>query len=138
MTGHRGNPGLRGRLLNKSVDAYVLAIETFNRLSAKYRVEAFCYLVCNAWERLLKGKILDDTRKRSSIYFPKVRKQQHRTLALRDCIKRMLPNEKDPIRAHQTGRPSVCKRLPIPAEKGTSFTVPMGATLAPYRSGEFS
>ena len=56
MKGHRGNPGLKGRLLNKSVDAYVLALETINRLSIQYRLEAFCYLICNAWELLLKGK----------------------------------------------------------------------------------
>jgi hypothetical protein len=98
MNVHRGNPGLRGRLLTKSVEAYILALETINRLSVKYRIEAFTYLVCNAWELLLKAKILDDTRKGSAIYYPKVRKQKRRTLALRDCVKRLLTNEKDPIR----------------------------------------
>lgn len=98
MAKHRGNPGLRGRLLGKSMEAYVLALETVNRLSVKYRIEAFSYLICNAWELLLKAKILDDTRKKSAIYYPKVRKQKSRTLALRDCLKRLLPNEKDPTR----------------------------------------
>jgi len=98
MTTHRGNPGLRGRLLGKSVEAYVLALETINRLSIKYRVEAFTYLICNAWELLLKSKLLEDTRKHSSIYYPKKRNQKRRTLALRDCIKQLLPNEKDPTR----------------------------------------
>jgi hypothetical protein len=98
MKRHRGNPGLRGRLLSKSMEAYVLALETINRLSVKYRIEAFAYLVCNAWELLLKAKILVDGRKRSTIYYPKVRKQKRRTLALRDCIKRLLLNEKDPTR----------------------------------------
>ena len=60
MKGQRGNPGLKGRLVDKSVEAYILALETINRLSIKYRLEAFCYLLCNAWELLLKAKILED------------------------------------------------------------------------------
>ena len=45
MRGKRGNPGLKGKLVAKSLDAYVLSLETINRLSVKYRVEAFCYLM---------------------------------------------------------------------------------------------
>ena len=59
MKGRRGNPGMKGRLVDKSVDAYVLALETINRISIQYRMEAFCYLLCNAWELLLKAKIVD-------------------------------------------------------------------------------
>lgn len=37
---HRpGNPGTKGRLLAKSVEAYLLALETINRLTVTYRVE---------------------------------------------------------------------------------------------------
>lgn len=39
MKGRRGNPGLCGKLLDKSVEAYILALETINRLSIQYRVE---------------------------------------------------------------------------------------------------
>ena len=98
MLKKRGNPGLKGRLLNSSIDAYVLALETINRLSVRYRTETFAYLICNAWELLLKAKILDDTASRKSIFYPRVRGQRLRTLALRDCIKKVFPNEKDPIR----------------------------------------
>ena len=55
---HRGNPGVRGKLLKKSVEAYVLALETINRLTITYRVETFCTLVCNAWELLLMSWLL--------------------------------------------------------------------------------
>ena len=51
---------LKARLVDKSIEAYVLALETINRLSIQYRLESFCYLFCNAWELLLKAKILDD------------------------------------------------------------------------------
>ena len=67
MKGRRGNPGLKGRLVDKSVEAYILALETINRISIQYRIETFCYLMCNAWELLLKAKIIEDTRKTNSI-----------------------------------------------------------------------
>lgn len=94
----RGNPGLKGRLLEKSIEAYVLALETINRLSIKYRVETFCYLICNSWELLLKAKILTDTGSRESIYYVKRRGEPARSLSLRDCLKRVFTNENDPTR----------------------------------------
>lgn len=68
MSRRRGNPGLKGRLLDKSIEAYILSLETINRLSVKYRIENFAYLICNAWELLLKAKILDDSKDRKSIF----------------------------------------------------------------------
>ena len=59
MKGRKGRSGLKGQLVEKSVDAYVLALETINRLSIKYRVESFTHLICNAWELLLKARVLD-------------------------------------------------------------------------------
>lgn len=94
-----GNPGLKGRLLDKSIEAYVLSLETINRLSIKYRVETFSYLLCNSWELLLKSKILADANGlKSAIYYPKKRGERPRTLSLRDCVKKVFPNEKDPTR----------------------------------------
>ena len=70
LTGRRGNPGTKGRLLGKSLEAYVLALETINRLTITYRTETFCALVCNAWELLLKATLLDESTNRSVIYWP--------------------------------------------------------------------
>ncbi len=100
MKGHRGNPGLKGRLLNKSMDAYVLALETINRLSIQYRLEAFCSLICNAWELLLKAKILDDTdNDHDAIYRGKKKRGERReSLSLRECLERVIPNRTDPER----------------------------------------
>lgn len=94
----RGNPGLKGRLLENSTDAYVLALETINRLSIKYRVETFAYLICNAWELMLKAKIIQDTGDKNSIYYKKKRGEPRRSLALRDCLKKVFPKENDPTR----------------------------------------
>lgn len=93
-----GNPGLRGKLLDKSIEAYVMALETINRLSVQYRVESFCYLLCNAWELLLKAKLLTDTGTRDAIYYPKERGMPRRTLSLRDALARVVPRQDDPLR----------------------------------------
>lgn len=98
MKGMRGNPGLKGRLLENSVDGYVLALETINRLSIKYRVETFAYLICNAWELMLKAKIIQDTGKKNAVYYKKKRGEPRRSLSLRDCLKRVFPDDFDPTR----------------------------------------
>lgn len=76
----------------------MLALETINRLSIKYRVETFAYLVCNAWELLLKAKIIQDTGENNSIYYNQGKGKPRRTLTLRDCLKKVFPNENDPTR----------------------------------------
>lgn len=94
----RGNPGLQGRLLDKSIEAYVLALETINRLSIKYRVEAFTYLICNAWELLLKSKIIQDAANRQAIYETAKRGLPRRTHSLRHCLASQFLDENHPVR----------------------------------------
>ena len=91
----RGNPGTKGRLLQKSVEAYVLSLETINRLTIAYRIETFCTLICNAWELLLKAKVLEDTGKRTSIYYQRKTNERRRSLTLDDALKRVLPDDRD-------------------------------------------
>ena len=98
MSRKRRSSGFKGRLLDNSIEAYSLALETINRLAIKYRMENFAYLICNAWELLLKAKILDDTNDRKAIFYSKEKGKRPRTLALRDCLKKVFPNEKDPLR----------------------------------------
>jgi hypothetical protein len=99
MAKKQGNPGLRGQLLSKSIEAYILALETINRLSITYRIETFAYLICNAWELLLKAKILSDANNyRKAIYYKRSKGQQPRSLALRDCLDKVFLNASDPIR----------------------------------------
>lgn len=83
-----------GRLLDKSKEAFILAIELFNRPTIRYRVEGCAYFLCNAWELMLKAYLI----KRdgySSIFYPK---KSQRTLSLEDCIKKVMTNAKDPAR----------------------------------------
>jgi Protein of unknown function (DUF3644)/EC042_2821-lke REase len=97
--GKRGNPGLKGQLLNKSIEAYILALETINRLSITYRVETFAYLICNAWELLLKARLLHLAgNNRAAIYYKRQKKEDKRTLALRDCVDKIFCDPQDPVR----------------------------------------
>jgi hypothetical protein len=98
MTGKGGNPGLKGKLIEKSIEAYILSLEIINKLSVKYRVETFVYLICNAWELLLKAKIIDENKSCKTIYYKKKRNQTRRSLSLKDCLRKIFDNEKDPIR----------------------------------------
>ena len=86
-------------LINKSQDAFISAVETYNRFTLGYRAESFCNLFCNAWELLLKAKIIKEDGK-ESIY----RKGKENiggkkvTISLKECIKKIYPDEKNPVR----------------------------------------
>lgn len=91
--------GLRRRLLDKSIEAYILALETINRLSITYRVEAFTFLVCNAWELLLKAKMIDDAGGVTRvIYDSKARGPMRPSRSLEYCLRQVFPDDRDPTR----------------------------------------
>lgn len=82
------------KILDKSQEAFLMAIEIYNKPSIQYRVEGFSFFICNAWELMLKAYMI----KRdglSSIYF---KDNPTRTLSLEKCIQAVLTNEKDPLR----------------------------------------
>ena len=41
---------VKDRLVEKSIESFLMAIEVFNKPTIKYRVEGFAFFVCNAWE----------------------------------------------------------------------------------------
>ena len=49
---------LPDKLLEKSKEAFVMAIEIYNKPTIKYRVEGFSFFICNAWELMLKAYLL--------------------------------------------------------------------------------
>lgn len=82
------------KLIDKSNEAFLLAIELFNKPTISYRVEGFSFFICNAWELLLKARIVElDGLK--SIYY---KDDLNRTLSLNSCIKKIFTNDKDPLR----------------------------------------
>ena len=92
---------LQSRLIDKSIEAYVLALETINRLTIQYRLEASCYLLCNAWELLLKAKLLEGAINSDIIYYNQPAHKPRRSLSLHDCLKKVMPGDEDPMRRNR-------------------------------------
>ena len=55
-----GRKSRSNTLLDKAVQAALSAIELYNKPNFLYREESFTILMVNAWELLLKAKLLDD------------------------------------------------------------------------------
>lgn len=49
---------LYNKLIKRSLNAFTVALEVYNRPSLENRVEAFAIMMTNAWELLLKSQIL--------------------------------------------------------------------------------
>jgi hypothetical protein len=82
------------KLFEKSIEAFLLAVETYNKPTIKYRVEVFAILICNAWELLLKAYLLK-TNGSKAIYYSD---NPQRSLSFEVCIRKVLTNEKDALR----------------------------------------
>ena len=85
---------LPDKLLEKSKEAFVMAIEIYNKPTIKYRVEGFSFFICNAWELMLKAYLLK-TNGNDSIYY---RDNPERTITLENCLQKVFTNEKAPLR----------------------------------------
>lgn len=84
---------LADKLIEKSVEAFSLAIEVYNKPSIRYRVEGFSFFICNAWELMLKAHLLK-TSGPDSIYYSD---NPNRTITLENCVRRVFTNEHSPI-----------------------------------------
>ncbi len=85
---------LTDKLIEKAKEAFILAIEIYNKPTIKYRVEGFSFFICNAWELMLKAHLVN-TKGEQSIYF---KDNPHRTINLENCIKQVFTNDKAPLR----------------------------------------
>ena len=56
---------VKQRLIDKSVEAFILALEVYNKPTIRYRIEGFSFFICNAWELMLKAELVN---KNVSIY----------------------------------------------------------------------
>ena len=87
------NANIISNLLEKSKEAFMMAIEIYNKPSIKYRVEGFSFFICNAWELMLKARIIK-TQGIDAIYY---KDNPSRTKTLENCIKLVFTNEHSPI-----------------------------------------
>jgi hypothetical protein len=82
------------RLITKSQEAFILAVELYNRPSIRYHAEGCALFLCNAWELMLKAYIVMKHGEQSIYY----RDNPSRTLSLEDCLKKVFTNKRDPLR----------------------------------------
>lgn len=80
------------QLVNKSIEAFILGIEIYNKPTIKYRIEGFSFFICNAWELMLKAELIN---RNISIYFDD---NPQRTLSLFDCVKKIYSDKRTRIR----------------------------------------
>ena len=83
---------LSERLVGKSIEAFVMGLEVYNKPTIKYRIEGFSFFVCNAWELMLKAEIIN---RGQSIYY---KDNPDRTLSLEASIKKIYSDENTRIR----------------------------------------
>lgn len=82
------------RLVNKSKEAFIVGLELYNRPTIRYRVEGCAFMLCNAWELMLKAHFIEKYGE-DFIYY---KDNPNRTLSLEDCVKKIYTNEYSPIR----------------------------------------
>ena len=82
------------RLLEKSKEAFALAVELYNRPTLKFHAETCSIILCNAWELMLKAHLVQ-TQGIDSIYYTD---NPDRTLSLNACLKKVFTNDKSPLR----------------------------------------
>lgn len=86
------------QLLEHSKRSYISAIDTYNRIGSVCRVEGFCFYMTNAWELLLKARMIQLTGNVKFIYTKKMRGDRLETKPIDDCIKYVFQDKLNPVR----------------------------------------
>lgn len=79
--------------LNKSIDAFMLAIEIYNKPTITYRLDSFIILLSNSWDNALKAKIIQDIGE-EKIYY---KNNKYKTLSIAKLLDRVYNNKKNPV-----------------------------------------
>lgn len=85
---------LAKRLVRKSIDAFLSAIEIVNKPTATYRTENFTFNICNAWELVLKAQIIKNDGE-DAIYY---KGNRDRTINLQNCLDTVFTDVNNPIK----------------------------------------
>lgn len=75
-------PSMHQKFVDKSIAAITAAVEIYNKPNFAYREETFCILALNAWELLLKAKVLKDSNNSISslrVYEQRINKEGKKT-----------------------------------------------------------
>lgn len=79
-------------LVNKSIEAFIMGLEIYNKPTIKYRIEGFSFFITNAWELMLKAELLN---RKESIYH---KNKPDRTFSVTDAIKKIYTDKNTRIR----------------------------------------
>lgn len=79
-------------LIDKSIEAFIMGLEIYNKPTIKYRIEGFSFFICNAWELMLKAHLLNLGK---DIYY---KDDTTRTISLSDTVKKVYTDRKTRIR----------------------------------------
>ncbi|NEX89591.1 DUF3644 domain-containing protein [Aeromonas rivipollensis] len=79
------------QLIKRSLDAFTLALEVYNRPSLCNRVEAFTIMMVNAWELFLKAEILDTFGEEKVFY------KNGKSISISDALPLRIQNN-DPVK----------------------------------------
>ena len=83
---------LKDRMIDKSIEAFMMSLEIYNKPTITYRIEGFSFFVINAWELMLKAELI---KRGESIYY---KDKQDRTLSINDVLKRIYTDKNTRIR----------------------------------------
>ncbi|MDU5742856.1 MAG: DUF3644 domain-containing protein [Finegoldia magna] len=86
------NKKLVSQLIEKSIEAFILGIEIYNKPTIKYRIEGFSFFICNAWELMLKGELIN---REIPIYY---KDSPERTITLSESIAKIYSDKNTRIR----------------------------------------
>jgi len=82
-------------LLDKSEEAYLMALEIINKPTIKYRSEGFCFFICNAWELALKAFII---KRQNDISAIDIKHNPSQTIGLEQCIEKVLTSQTNSVK----------------------------------------
>lgn len=83
---------LSQRLVDKSIEAFLMGLEIYNKPTIRYRIEGFSFFIVNSWELMLKAELLN---KGMNIYYPDT---PERTLSVNEVIRKIYTDKNTPIR----------------------------------------
>lgn len=83
---------LKNKFVEKSIEAFILGLEIYNKPTIKYRIEGFSFFICNAWKLMLKAELLN---RQIPIYY---KDNESRTLSLENVVKKIYSDSNTRIR----------------------------------------
>ena len=83
---------LSKQMTDKSIEAFIMGLEIYNKPTIRYRIEGFSFFIINAWELMLKAELLE---RGESIYY---KDKPDRTLSLSDTMKKIYTDKNTRIR----------------------------------------